>query len=222
MKTSKNPEPRNYFQEHILEAIETNKSLRSEYKILSNGRSEKIFRFLINAERMTLPLSYLFDRKTHVYQRAGIPLFSQEFMPMNSIEVSRSARPKEKRVRINYKKTWSTLGKALARDDLESFHSECLEKIHQLNGAPDFSIMVRHLLESVYRCSYFLQGHEEGAIKLGMPSPRKIVFDLIRFQLWGLPGMDLLDDWCEPLQKEGISIFRYELPDLMKDLKPSH
>lgn len=221
MNQSNNPEVRNFLQEHIRDGIHTNVLLRRRYRELSDGRSEKIFRFLINAERMALPLAYLHDRRTHFYQRSGLKLFEQEFRPMNKPQVQRIEIPDRKRIQIDWKKSWAVLNGFLRKNEPDSFQQECLKKIRELEESPDFSIMVRHLFESVFRGAFFLEQHEEEAIRLGIASPRKIIFDLIRFQLWGLPGMNLIDNWAEPLQSEGVPIFRFELPDLLQDLELS-
>ncbi len=209
----------NYFQDHVREAIGINEKLRPLYKDLSDGKTERIFRFLINAERLTLPLAYLYDRRSYTYQRTGILLFAREFMPMHLPEIKRRDPLTHERVMIDWKDTWKKLKQSLREDDLYSFKKIALEDIRKLQGSPEYSILVRHLLESVYRCAYFLQDHEAEAMKLNLPSPKKLVYELISFQLWGLPGMALLDDWCEPLQSEGIPLFWDELPDLMKDLE---
>ena len=221
MKTSRSPEVRHYFREHILDGIETNQRLRPRYKEITQGRSERIFRFLLSAEQLTLPLAYLQDRKTFIYQRSGIPLFRDEFLPMNQVEVHRSSASSAERIRIDTQKLWKVLSNCLNKDDWESFRSLCLKEIQNLSGSPEYSHLVRHLLESVYRCAYFLHGHEEEAQKKGLLSPKKVVKGLIEFQLWGFPGMALLDDWCEPLQRDGVPIFKNELPDLLADLNPS-
>lgn len=209
----------NYFQDHVREAIVINEKLRPLYKDLSDGRSERIFRFLINAERLTLPLAYLYDRRSYTYQRSGILLFAREFRPMNFPEIKRRDPPTHERVMIDWKDTWKRLKQSLREDDLDSLMRIALEDIRKLQDSSEYSILVRHLLESVYRCAYFLQEHEEEAMKLNLSSPKKLIYELISFQLWGFPGMALLDDWCEPLQSEGVPLFWNELPDLMKDLE---
>lgn len=221
MPTLSSPDVKNYLQDHIRDAIETNKFLRSKYADLSSGRSEKIFRFLINAEKMALPLALPFDRRSHAFQEKGIALFQNEFLPMNPVSPILRNPPANERVKIDWMRTWKRLRDFHNSDDWEGFLKECLSQINELQRAPEFSIMVRHILESVYRCGYLLREHRRESELKEVESPVTLVKDLIAFQLWGLPGMAMIDNWCEPLQKEGIPLFQNELPDLLRDLSPS-
>lgn len=216
MRTSVSP--RYYFTEHIQDAVAVNGAMRPRYRDLTQGRSEKIFRFLINAERLSLPLARILDQRTLSYQKKGLNLFQNEFLEMRLAEVKRGKRPVQSRVKIDHNKFWKDSKLFLKNDDLSGLKELCEVELNKLLVSPSYSILVRHLIESIYRCAHFLPVHVEKAEELGLKSPQKLLKDLILLQLWGLPGMGLLDDWCEPLQAEGVPLFAQELPDLLADL----
>lgn len=210
--------PRNFFTEHIRDGIAVNEAMRPRYRDLTHGRSEKIFRFLINAERLSLPLARVLDQRTHGFQKLGLNLFEQEFLEMKIIEVVIGDKPVHDRVSIDPKKFWKEAKARLKESDLAALKTLCEEELLRLLESPSYSVLIRHLIESIYRCAHFFPLHVKRAQDLGLSSPEKVLRDLISLQLWGLPGMSLLDDWCEPLQSEGVPLFKHELPDLLSDL----
>lgn len=210
---------KNCFSEHIRESIRINQKLRPLYAGISNGRSEKVFRFLINSEYVSLIPAACYDLQAAKFQRGGSSLLRHEFMAMKlPSAIEKGDRPSLSRKAFSWKPLKQDLSHSIQNNEDFRLRSLCLEAIKELQEQAEFYPMTRHLIESIYRFAYFLPLREEEASALKLPSPRKLIRRIMKLHLMGFLGSYQIDEWCSPLQEEGIPLLMGELPDLLQDL----
>lgn len=209
------------FAHHVKESIVINSVRKPIYSYLTNGESDKIFNFLIGAERISLiPASY-YDWRAKKYQENGVPLFCYEFKSMNStpdFDPDRRVIPKETFEPFDWKSVERNLKLAVDRRSVIEVKRVTMKAIRDLEAYPSYYFMLRHMLESVYRFAYFLPMQEEAALAAGLKSPRDLTFGMIKLHLLSLVSSYQVDQWSAPIQKEGIPILCSELPTLLDDL----
>lgn len=209
------------FSDHLHESILIN-SLRSPlYHKLTNGRTDKIFKTLIRSERLSLFFARYFDFKARAYHKAGVPLFCDEFMPMNAtseFEFERRIIPSEEFGYFDWQSYQIRLNKAVKLRDIESIKSISMEAIKSLNDFPSYYCMTRHMFESIYRFAYYAPIQEEASLIHGLKSSMSLSIKAIKLQLRSIDTSYKIDQWSAPIQKEGIPILCAELPRLLDDL----
>lgn len=211
----------NCFRAHILESLEINKERKSVYSQLTNSRSDKIFHFLIGSEYVSLGPAAYYDLRARKFQNRGMSLFGHEFMSMNRVsefDPENRVIPPAARKAFNWKQHKEILGLAIQKRDDDQLKIEAANALKELFQQPHYHCMTRHIIESIYRFAYFLPLREEEAKLLGILSPAGLIWDVIRLHLLGMQGSYQIDEWCGPIQHEGIPILCSELPDLLKDL----
>jgi hypothetical protein len=209
------------FSLHVRESIEINSTRKPIYSQLTQGRSDKIFNFLIGAERLSLIPAAYYDWKAKKFQKKGVPLFCYEFMSMNSSQDFNPKTmiiPKETFEPFDWKTYEGKLKDSLNKKDAVEIKKISLEAIKALSAYPNYYCMLRHMLESIYRFAYFLPIQEHASRDVGLGSPAKLTFGLIKLHLLSLVSAYQTDLWSAPIQKEGIPILCSELPKLLDDL----
>jgi hypothetical protein len=209
---------RDCFRQHLLEAIKLNKDAMVSYGKLSMGASDRIFRRLIRAERIGLIFALYLDRKAQIYVENGIPLFCEEFIPIElSLGQLTKFIPPEEDFQIV---TWSYIKKkletAIDEGNFEKIRDAASEGIRIFEKQPHFYCMLRHVFESIYRISHFAPLRIEASKEIGLPSPKKIILKLIRLHVRSLKASNQIDEWSAPLQSQGIPILCRELPRIME------
>ena len=211
----------NCFGDHIRESIVINSTRKPIYEKLTNGRSNKIFNFLIASERLSLvPASY-YDLKAREYQERGVPLYCYEFMSMTAtpdFDPNNRVIPKEKFEVFDWKSYKKRLDVAIDRHDVDEIKRVSLEAVRALDAFPNYYCMLRHMFESIYRFAYFLPMQEEASIKAGLNSSAKLSMSMIKLQMLALVSSYKIDQWSAPIQQEGIPVLCSELPKLLDDL----
>lgn len=212
---------KNCFGDHIRESIVINSHRKPIYEELTQGRSNKIFNFLIASERLSLIPAAYYDLKAREYQERGVPLYCYEFMSMNAtpdFDPERRVIPTEKFEAFDWKSYKKRLDLAIDRNDVNEIKRVSLEAVRALDAYPNYYCMLRHMFESVYRFAYFLPLQEEASLKAGLKSSAKLSMSMIKLQMLALVSSYRIDQWSAPIQKEGIPILCSELPKLLDDL----
>ena len=200
----------------MLDAIALNEARAPLYSSLSNGASLAISRRLILTERALLPVARWFDRRARRWERAGIPILEEIFVPMETAPVF-AGRGKELRGPGNAPLDGSVRQRVLRRYRDAGFEGAALalrEAIDVLNTEPGVDCLVRHLLESAHRLALLAPGHIRAAREGGLASPRWLLSLLLRLHLWGLGRARQLDAAARPLQARGIPILAQDLPPI--------
>lgn len=211
----------NCFSDHIKESIVINKERKPFYSKLTNGRSNKVFNFLITSETLTLPLAKIYDFRARKYQKNGVPLFCYEFMSMDAtprFDLEKRVIPTEEFEEFDWKSYKKRIDVAVKAKDAEAIKEISYEALTALKAYPHYYCMLRHLFESIYRFAYFMPLQVEAAEKAGLKSPAKLSMNVIKMQLLALISANKIDQWSAPIQKEGIPLLCSELPLLLEDL----
>ena len=204
------------FEAHLRDAIALNRERAPRYAALSRGASRSISRALIAAEWLLLPLARWFDRRAAPYERAGIPLMQDCFVPMSGAPPLADSRPWPAVVRP------APATPALIRRRIRSAFrigsfpaaADAIEaELRVLEAAPG-NAMLRHLLESARRIAAVAPGHVKSATLQGMPSPAPLLTRLLLLHLIGLNAATLLDRRAHLLQRQGIPILAQDLPPI--------
>lgn len=202
------------FERHMLDAIALNEARAPLYSSLSNGASLAISRRLILTERALLPVARWFDRRAQRWERAGIPILEEIFVPMESAPAF-AERGKELRGAGNAPLDGSVRQRVLRRYRNAGFEGAALalrEAIEVLSAEPGVDCLTRHLLESARRLALLAPEHTRAARERGLASPRWMLSLLLRLHLWGLGRARDLDARARPLQVRGIPILAQDLP----------
>ena len=80
------------FEQHLRDAIALNRARAPRYAALSQGASIAISRRLIRAERLLLPVAWVFDRWARPYHEAGVALLTDVFESMDQVPPFVAAR----------------------------------------------------------------------------------------------------------------------------------
>ena len=212
---------KNCFAHHIKESITINQARKPVYAELTNGRSNKIFNFLISSEKFSLIPATFYDLKARAYQKKGVPVYCYEFMSMNAapeFDPDRRIIPEETFTAFDWKHYKKLIDEASKRQSVKDVKKFSLEAIRALDSQPNYYCMLRHIFESIYRFAYFAPMHEDAALRAGLKSPMNLSFDVIKLQSLAIAGSYQIDKWAAPIQKEGIPLLCAELPKLLDDL----
>lgn len=210
-----------YFRHHITESITINKERKAYYSKLSEGRSDRIMNFLIASEYASLAPAAWYDLRAARFQKKGMDLLAREFMSMNQVgefSSDQTMMVNPPSGRFDWKVFRDKIQFGLSKEDPALIRRGALAGLMELHEERAYFQFIRHMLESIYRFAYFIPVREEEARKLKCDSPKPLMMDIMKLHLLGFVGSYQLDEWCIPLQQEGIPIFRYELPDLLVDL----
>jgi hypothetical protein len=198
------------------DAIALNEARAPRYAKLSGGASLAISRRLILSERALLPVARWFDRRARRWERAGIPMLEEIFVPMAAAPAF-AERGEALRGPENTRLDHAVRQRVLRRYRDDGFAGAELvlrEAIDALSAEPATDCLVRHLLESAHRLAVLAPRHIEAARQRGLASPRWLLALLLRLHLWGLSRARDLDARARPLQARGIPILAQDLPPI--------
>lgn len=203
---------------HLREAIQINRERMPRYARLSQGRSLWVSRQLILSEILSLPFGALTDFWGRRFQRFGIPIVLEEYVPMAlgpfQERVPPPSAPYERcdggALSRRLKAAWKNGG-------FEEVDRLCAAELARLEHQPLYHCMVRHLLESVRRIARLAPLHATLARAKGAPS----TLALSRWMLWThLPlfsSAARMDALCAPIQAQGIPLLAQDLPVIPPD-----
>jgi hypothetical protein len=208
--------PRGAFEQHMLDAIALNEARAPLYSALTDGASLAISRRLILSERSLLPVARWFDRRARRWERAGLPILEELFVPMGTTPAF-AERSKESPGPGNAALDGSVRRRVMRAYRDDGFEGAALalhHAIESLSVEPGADCLVRHLLESAYRLAVLAPRQIDAARERRMASPRWLLSLLLRLHLWGLGQARDLDARARPLQARGIPILAQDLPPI--------
>lgn len=210
------------FRDHLREAIALNKQRRPLYIKLTNFQSREISERLIAGERLAILGSYLFynfDKDAEIYQRNGINIVCDEYVPMSLTPSFQPVAPlPHPDLRRFQELDPYQLRRRIVRARKKGYAETALTAraiIHEIESAePSFNCMTRHLMESIGRIAKLAPVHAEGANKLGLPSPLRLSDRMISAHLLMLPEATTLDALAAPIQAQGVAILCQDVPPI--------
>ena len=206
-------------ERHLREAAALNRERMPLYDSLSGGRSRGISRRLIWTERLALPVAWYIDWRAREFQRAGIPIVCDDFVPMAHTPAFRPRAddppPLSGFVPADARRIRRTVERALDRDGFPAASEALSAELRALEGTPRFHCMLRHLLESGLRISNQAPRYAEAAEDQGgVRSPAELSRALLDLHLGMLGEAAKLDARAAPLQAEGIPILCQDVPPI--------
>ena len=203
---------------HLWEAIQINRERMPRYARLSDGRSLWVSRQLILSELLSLPFGAFTDLWGSRFQKHGIPIVLEEYVPMALGPFQEHVLPPQA---IYERYDGHALGRRLKAAWKNGGFSEvdrlASAELARLEHEPLYHCMVRHLLESVRRIARLAPLHAELARVRSAPSPLR----LSRWMLWThLPlfaSAARMDAQCAPIQAQGIPLLAQDLPVIPPD-----
>lgn len=214
----KAPESR-CMERHLREAAALNRERMPLYDSLSGGRSRGISRRLIWTERLAIPVAWYVDWRAREFQRAGVRIVCDDFMPMAHTPAFRPRAhdppPLSGFVRADARRVRRRVERALDRGGFPAASEALAAELRSLEGTPQFHCMLRHLLESALRISNQAPRYAEAAKDQGgVPSPAGLSRTLLELHLGMLGEAARLDARAAPLQAEGIPIICQDVPPI--------
>lgn len=210
-----------YFTDHVKESIVINKERKIFYSELSDGKSDAAFRKLIFLERLMISQTFFYDLRASWYQRRGVPVLKDEFVPMIALpEIDPDApAPSEEIKNIPWKDYRKEIRSLILKRDRNALLAKSLEIIHEMEKQKDYWCLTRHLVESIYRVAWFLPERIKASQEKIIRSPENLLWGIMKYHLVGFPHFVKVDRLAAPVQKAGIPMICSELPDLLSDLK---
>jgi hypothetical protein len=207
-------------ERHLREAARINRERMPLYDSLTGGRSRSISRRLIWTERLAIPVAWYVDHRARPFQRAGIRIVCDDFVPMENTPVFRDRAadpppPLSAFVPADARRIRRTVERVQERGGFPAASEALRVELARLEGTPAFHCMLRHLLESALRISdqaprYAAQAREQGL----RGSPERISAALLDLHLAVLDEAAGLDRRAAPLQAEGIPILCQDVPPI--------
>lgn len=210
------------FAQHLKDAIALNRSRRDVYDRLSGGESRALSNRVILLEQLTLPAAHALDLWAKRYQKQGIPVMQEDFVPMQDVR-SPFAPPRFRGVasaseaaavdaRLDaYRKT---LSQALNRNDFTAIAEASYALLEALEATETETrthwAMTKHLVESLGLAAMNAIGHAE---RSGGETQR-LSRTLIRFQSLGLMGSVSIDRKAQAFHQRGIGIVVNDVPSI--------
>ncbi|HST57288.1 MAG TPA: hypothetical protein VLK84_01295 [Longimicrobium sp.] len=211
---------RRCMERHLREAAAINKARMPLYDSLSGGRSRGISRRLIWTERLGVVAAWYIDLRARRFQRAGIRIVCDDFVPMAHTPAFQPRAPDPpppladfvradaSGIRREVERAQRLGGWAAASAVLE-------REIEALAMTPAYHCMLRHLLESALRISNQAPRYAAEAEARGLSaSPEDLSRALLDLHLLSLGDAAKLDARAAPLQAEGIPILCQDVPPI--------
>jgi hypothetical protein len=207
-------------ERHMREAAALNKARMPVYDSLTDGRSRGISRRMIWTERLALPAAWWVDWRARQFQREGIRIVCDDFVPMVHTPAfrPRAADPPPplsafvpadaRRIRREVERSQRRGGFAAASEVLE-------RELAKLERTPAYHCMLRHLLESALRISNQAPRYAAEARARGLlADPTDLSRTMLDLHLTVLADAARLDRRAAPLQAEGIPILCQDVPPI--------
>jgi len=208
---------KNCFVKHIKDAISINRKRRPLYENLTDGKSKKISNELILMEKLIYPMAYVFDKRARKYQKKGIAILCNDLVDMSEIsEFSNEIIFPSDR----YEKIKRSSVKEMKEDMKDIYHLEGWEGLakytglllHDLNKSKSYNCLLRHFIESINRTAHLAPNYIDKANRLGLKSPKKLLWDYTKFQIFGLSWGISIDSKASKIQSQGVPILCQDVP----------
>jgi len=207
------------FEKHIKQSITLNQKLRIRYAEETQNQSDKIFNQLIAAEKISLLVARKFDHDARAYQKNGIDLLCQEFKDLNDPSVIVSNQSQDPMKPFEWKKHYRLIALAINSKDPSKIQKAALVALKEIETQPNYYCFLRHMFESIYRISYYIETREEQSKRALLKSPKNMLLKILNLHKKSLRFANHIDQLSAPIQENGIRILCNELPNLLEDLK---
>jgi hypothetical protein len=205
-------------ERHLREAAALNRARMPLYDSLTDGRSRGISRRLIWTERLALPVAWWVDWRARRFQREGIRIVCDDFVPMATTPGFRARMddpPLAEFVPADARRIRRTVERARRRGGFPAASEALVAELERLSSAPAYHCMLRHLLESALRISNQAPRYQAEAQARGLiDSPAGLSRTLLDLHLALLGEAARLDRRAAPLQAEGIPILCQDVPPI--------
>jgi hypothetical protein len=199
---------------HIREAIALNEARLPLYSALSGGRSKPISDSLIKLEKLVLATLPTIEKPAEAYQKAGIPLFCLDVVPMkDTAEFTKEMVKPLSPFKPFNGLTWSlALGQSLFNPDEKVLENKLEQALAILNQNQSFNCMTRHMIESILRSVRLAPVYRQMSAERGMRDPSHLIKSLVHTQVLALGIVAHLDEQAAVLNAEGIPIICRDVP----------
>lgn len=210
------------FRDHLRDAIAVNFERKELYAQMSANRSLRVSWPLILLEKAAIIIARWIDRKAARFQKMGIPIITNDFVPMGPLppydskplycrqadkqilrQIARDLKNYRKSININVNKGHFLAAAKISYDFLQ--HIQQIEKEHHCHFA-----MIRHLIESIG----FGVLHAPQYAKASEGATASLSQMFARIQNLGLLGCLWLDKQAGALHQMGIGILVNDLPHI--------
>lgn len=207
------------FRTHMTEAIALNLDRMPRYAELSDGATRAISASLILGELASLAVSDAVDEAARPYQEEGVCIVCDDFVSMETAPEFRETfefepLPISEFEPLDAARLVDLILGTYACGGFEGLSDALEAEIEELEAAPNFHCMVRHLLESMLRMSNLAPLHDREATDLGLPSTRDLSWSLVRMHTLVLAAAVEVDATAAPLQAEGLPIICRDVPPI--------
>lgn len=210
----------NSFRKHLIDAIIVNSKRKGLYARMSANRSLWVSWPLILLEKAAIMIAWWIDRKAARFQKLGIPIIANDFVPMEPLPSYNTppfyCKRADKQILRQIAKDLKNYRKSInAYVDNEEFiaaakisyellqHIRQMEKEHHCHFA-----MTRHLIESIGFAVLHAPQYAKASGNTTIPLSKM----LARIQIFALFGGLWLDKQAGAVHQMGIGILVNDLP----------
>ena len=207
-------------ERHLREAAALNKARMPRYDSLTGGRSRGISRRLIWTERLAVPVAWWVDWRARQFQREGIRIVCDDFVPMAHTPAFRARAadpppPLSAFVPADARRIRRAVQRAQRRGGFSAASDVLTRELRSLESTPAYHCMLRHLLESALRISNQAPRYAAEARARGLlADPAELSRTMLDLHLTMLGEAAKLDRRAAPLQAEGIPIICQDVPPI--------
>ncbi len=208
------------FISHISDAIAVNRARRNYYSKITNGDSASVSGKLIAMERATLPIAWMIDRMAHKFNKAGINIIADDFVPMSLIPAQEdppaftgTASPEVvNELRANIASFKQVVKTSLKSDDFSSIGAAAYRSLVKIEGLETSGrchfAMSKHIVESI---GFFVL-HAVRYAEASNGKTKRLSKLFIRVQVLALPFCHNIDADAQKCHKLGAGVLVNDLP----------
>ncbi len=210
------------FYNHLYEATVKNRQRKTEYALMTNGKSKRVSNLLIFSETIGMPIAKIFDFLALKYNRRGIGIVQNDFVSMHKTnEIAEPPKYKNSATKQifrqlrnevkSYKRSLKPYLKSANFKKIAEKSSKMLFVIKKMEQTEKVHfIMIKHLVESTGFIAL-------NSIKYSVQSDNKtdvLTKNLIRLHLFSMSYALLIDKEAQKIHKTGVGIVVNDVPDI--------
>lgn len=204
------------FYDHVRDAIELNRERRELYSLETDGKSERISRYLIIWEKLILGKSKKYDRRAQGFQKLGIPFMCEDFIDMSETptytnRTTEIPEPYLKTAEPRSRQIKKTLRSKLKQGYLP-LKKQLKIELKQLDSNKSYDCLLRHLIESLLRTADLAPRYLSKVEGKQKEKLDRLIYRYLRLQIFGVGQAIFIDKKARSLQAEGVPILCNDVP----------
>lgn len=203
---------------HVRETMKLNRERRELYRQDGNADAAKVLNKLIFLEKLMLPFSASLDRATKKLQNAGVAMWCEDLVPMNTVPGYQAFSDIPAAAYKSFdKKNRKELAKKLRNFKYKQryeLYDEIASIINTQLYDHHYNCLTRHFLEAAARSLLLTDKHYEQAPDDLKMDVEKSLEKLLGQLALALGSASAIDDKAAAVQAKGIPVLCQEMPPI--------